>query len=90
MMMIRMYCLSDVGSDICVVPNQLPVVVSEETVVADAEMEKFVLIPEACPVVSMTSTAELTFGPVLSEVYSPVVLAGGGGGRLLQHTPWQW
>ena len=68
--------VSDVGSDICVVPNQLPVVVSEETVVEDAEMKKFVLIPEACP----TSTVELTFGPVLSEVYSPVVLAGGGGG----------
>ena len=47
--------------------------------VEDAEMEKFVLIPEACPVVSMTSMAELTFGLVLSEVYSPVVLAGGGG-----------
>ena len=72
--------VSGVGSDICVVPNQLPVVVSEETKVEDAEMEKFVLVPEACPVVSMMSTAELTFGPVLSEVYSPVVLAGGGGG----------
>ena len=78
--------VSDVGSDICVVPNQLPVVVSEETVIEDAEMEKFVLIPEACPVVSMTSAAEPTFGPVLSEVYSPVVLAGG---RFLRHTPWQ-
>ena len=81
--------VSDVGNDICVVPNQLPVVVSEEMVVPDAEMEKLVLIPEACPVVSMTSTVELTFGPVLSEVYSPVVLAGGGG-RFLWHTPWQW
>ena len=47
----------------------------------DAEMEKFFLVPEVCPVVSMTSAA-------LSEVYSPVVLARGGG--LLWHTPWQW
>ena len=31
--------VSDVGSDICVVPNQLAVVVSEETVVEDAKME---------------------------------------------------
>ena len=72
--------MSDVGSDMCVVPDQLPVVVSEETVVEDAEMENFVLVPEVCPVVSMTSAAELPFGPVLSEVYSPVVLAGGGCG----------
>ena len=79
--------VSDVGSNICVVPNQLPVVVSEETVVEDAEMEKFVLIPEACPVVSMTSTVELTFGPVLSEVYSPVVLAGAGGGGVAAAYP---
>ena len=77
MMMSQMYCFPD-GSPLrwyqmsavtCVVPNQLPVVVSEEMVVEDAEMEKFVLIPEACPVVSMTSTAELTFGPFLSEVF---------------------
>ena len=50
----------------------------QATVVEDAEMEKFVLVPEVCPVISMTSTAEPTFRPVLSEVYSPVVLAGGG------------
>ena len=51
-----------------------------ETVVGDMVMEKFVLVPEVCPVVSMTSAAEPTFLPALSEVYSPVVLAGGGGG----------
>ena len=79
--------VSDVDSDVCVVPTQLPVVVSVETVVADEVMEEFVLVPEACLVVSMTSTVVRTFGPVLSEEYSPVVLAGGGGGRLLRHTP---
>ena len=56
--------VSDVGSDVWVVPNQLPVVVSVERVVEDAVMEKFVLVPEACPVVSMTSTVERTCGPV--------------------------
>ena len=50
-----------------------------ETVVDDMVMEKFVLVPEVCPVVSMTSVAEPTFWPALSEMYSPIVLAGGGG-----------
>ena len=59
-----------------------------ETVIEDAEMEKFVLVPEVCPVVSMTSAAEPTFGPALSEVYSPVDLAGGGG--VAAAYPWQW
>ena len=49
-----------------------------ETVVDDMVMEKFVLVPEVCPVGSMTSAAEPTFLPALLEVYSPVVLAGGG------------
>ena len=43
-----------------------------ETVVDDMVMEKFVLVPELCPIVSMTSAAEPTFWPALSEVYSPV------------------
>ena len=42
------------------------------------EMEKFVLVPELCPVVSTMSAVEPTVWPTLSE-YSPVVLAGGGG-----------
>ena len=50
-------------------------------------MEKFVLVPEACPVVSMTSTVVWTFGPALSEEYSPVVLAGGGGGAVAVACP---
>ena len=55
----------------------------------DNVMEKFVLVPEVCPVVPMTSAAEPTLLAALSEVHSPVVLAGGGGG-LLWHTPGQW
>ena len=48
-----------------------------EMVLVDVVMEKFVLVPEVCPVGSMTSAAEPTFLPALSEVYSPVFLAGG-------------
>ena len=70
-------------------PDLLPAAISVRTAVAEMWMERFVLVPEACPVVSMTSTVARTFGPALSEEYSPDVLAGGGG-RLLRHTPWSW
>ena len=66
-------------SDVCVVQDLLPTAVSARTVVAEMGMERFILVPEACPVVSMTSTVAQTFGAALSEEYSPVVLAGGGG-----------
>ena len=55
---------SEVSSDVWVVPDLLPTAVSVRTVVAEKWMERFVLVPEECPVVSMT------------EEYSPVVLAG--------------
>ena len=61
------------------VPDLLPTAVSVRTVVAEKWMERFVLVPEECPVVSMMSAVARTFGPALSEGYSPVVLAGGGG-----------
>ena len=51
-----------------------------EMVLDDVMREKFVLVPEVSPAGSMTSAAEPTFLPTLSEVYSPVLLAGGGGG----------
>ena len=47
-----------------------------EMVFDDVVMEKFVLIPEVC-LVAMTSAAGPTFLPALSELYSPVFLAGG-------------
>ena len=50
-----------------------------ETVIDDMKMEKFVLVPERSLIGSVTSAAEPTFLPALSEVYSLVVLAGGGG-----------
>ena len=48
-----------------------------ETVVDDIVMEKFVLVPEVCPVGFMTIAVGPTFWPALSEVYSLVCLAGG-------------
>ena len=51
-----------------------------EMVLDDVVMEKFVLVPEVCPVGSMTSAARPTFMPALSEVYSPVFFSRGGGG----------
>ena len=54
---------SEVCSDVCVVPDLLPAAVSVRTAVAEVWMERFVLVPEACPVVSMTNTVARTFGP---------------------------
>ena len=36
-----------------------------------------------CPSVSRTSAVARTFGPAVSEEYSPVVFAGGGGCRCI-------
>ena len=40
-----------------------------------------------CQSDSMTSAVARTFGPAMSEEYSHVAFAGGGG-RLPMHTPW--
>ena len=74
---------SDVGSDVCVVPDPLPTAVSMRTVVAEKWMDWFVLDLVACPSVSRTSAVARTFGPAVSEEYSPVVFAGGGGCRCI-------
>ena len=78
---------SDVGSDVCVIPDPTPTAVSVWTVVAEKWMDRFVLDLVECPSVSRTSAVARTFGPAVSEEYSPVVFAGGGGG-LPMHTPW--
>ena len=80
---------SEVGSAVCVVPDLLPTAVSVRTVVAEKWMERFVLVPEECLVGSMTSAVARKFGTAVSEEYSPVALAGGGGG-VMWHTPWSW
>ena len=71
---------SDVGSDVCVVPDPLPTAVSVRTVVAEKWKDRFFLDLVECPSVSKMSVVARTFGPAVSEEYSPVVLAGGGGG----------
>ena len=78
---------SDVGSDVCVVPDPLLTVEYVRTVVAEEWMDWFVLDLVECPSVSRTSAVARTFGLAVSEEYSPVVLAGG---RLPMHTPWSW
>ena len=69
---------SDVGSDVCVVPDPIPTAVSVRTVVTEKWMDRFVMDLVECPSVSRTSTVARTFGPAVSEEYSPVVFAGGG------------
>ena len=43
-------------------------------------MDRFVSDLIECPSVSRTSAVAQTFGLAVSEEYSPVVFAGGGGG----------
>ena len=69
---------SDVGSNACV-QNQIPTVVSMQTVVSEKWMDRFVFCLVECSSVSRTSAVARTFGPAVSEEYSPVVFAGGGG-----------
>ena len=77
---------SDVGSDICVIPDPIPTAVSVSTVVAEKWMDRFVLDLVECPSVSKTSAVARTFGPAVSEEYSRCFCWGGGG--LPVHTPW--
>ena len=72
---------SDVGSEICVVPDPLPTAASVRTVVAEKWMDRFVVDLLECPSVSRTSVVTRKFVPAVSEEYSPVVF-------LLMHTPW--
>ena len=76
---------SDVGSDAGVIQHPMPTAVSVRTVVAEEWMDRFVVDLLECPSVSRTSAVAWTFGPAVSEEYSPVVFAGG---RLPMHTPW--
>ena len=70
---------SDVGSDVCVVQGPIPTAVSVQTGVAEKWMDRFVLYLVECPSVSRTSAVDRTFGPAVSEEYSPVVFFWGGG-----------
>ena len=50
-------------------------------------MDRFVLDLVECPSVSRTSAVAQTFGPAVSEEYSPVVFAGGGGREVADAYP---
>ena len=75
---------SDVGSDVCVVPDPRPTSVSVRTVVTEKWMDRFVIDLVECPSVSRTSAVARTFRPAVSDEYSFVVFTGG---RLLMYTP---
>ena len=69
---------SDVGSDVCVVPDLLPTAVSVRTVVAEKWMEWFVLDLVECPFVSRTSAVTRTLGPAVSEAVCRTIPPGRG------------
>ena len=97
----KVMCLDDSASDddpagrssnassIASVQNQIATVVCVQTVVSEKWMDRFVFGLVECSSVSRTSAVARTFGPAVSEEYSPVVFAGGGGGDgwLPMHTP---
>ena len=77
---------SDIGSDVCVVTDSMPTAVSVRTVVTEEWMNRFVMDLVECPSVSRKSAVARTFGPAVSEEYSPVfflLFAGGGGCRCI-------
>ena len=79
---------SDVDGEDDVFQDLIPTVVSIRPEVTEKWMDRFVVDLVEGPSVSRTSTVAWTFGSAVSEEYSPVVFAGGGGGRLPMHTPW--
>ena len=76
---------SDVDNEDGVFQDPIPTVVSVRPEVTEKWMDRFVVDLVECPSVSRTSAVARTFGPAVSEEYSPVVFAGG---RLPMHTPW--
>ena len=71
---------SDVDGEDGVFQDLIPTVVSVRPEVTEKWMDRFVIDLVECPSVSKTSAVVRTFGPAVSEEYSPVVFARGGGG----------
>ena len=71
---------SDVDGEDGVFQDPIPTVVSIRPEVTKKWMDQFVVDLVECPSVSRTSAVARTFGLAVSEEYSPVVVAGGGGG----------
>ena len=76
---------SDVDGEEGVLQDPIPEVVSVRPVVTEKWMDRFFVDLVESPSVSRNSAVAPTFGPAVSEEYSPVVFAGG---RLQMHTPW--
>ena len=70
---------SDVGDEVGVFQDPMPTVVSVRPEVTEKWMDRFVVDLVECPSASRTSVVARTFGPAVSEEYSPVLFAGGGG-----------
>ena len=71
---------SDVDGEEGVFQDPMPEVVSVRPEVTEKWMDRFVVDLVESPSVSRKSEVAQTFGPAVSEEYSPVVFAGGGGG----------
>ena len=71
---------SDIGDDAGVFQDPMPIVVSVRPEVTEKWMDRFVVDLVECPSVFRTSTVARTFGPAVSEEYSPVFCCWGGGG----------
>ena len=68
---------SDVDGEDGVFQDPIPTVVSVRPEVTEKWMDRFIVDLVECPSVSRTSVVARTFGPAVSEEYSPVVFAGG-------------
>ena len=66
----------DGGDD--VFQDSIPTVVSVRPEATEKWMDRFVVDLVECPSVSRTSEVARSFGPAVSEEYSPVVFLGGG------------
>ena len=71
---------SDVGGDAGVIQDLMLTVVSVQPKVTEKWMDRFVVDLIECPSVSRMSVVARTFGPAVSEEYSPVFFCWGGGG----------
>ena len=75
------------ASSVASIHNQIPKVVCVQTVVSEKWMDRFVFDLIECSSVSRTSVVARTFGPAVSEEYSPVVFSGEGGGAVADAYP---
>ena len=78
---------SNVDGEDGVFQDPIPTVVSVRPGVTEKWMDRFVVDLVECPSVSRTSAVARTFGPAVSEEYSPVVFAAGGGGVVADAYP---